>query len=293
MAFDVKGTLTDLGFSEAEVAELEPKFAGERAKKLEGMVLRQADYSRQMNELGKAKKDLADANERLNAEIADWGSTAALTKKQLEERQTALEAAQQEKLRLTQVVTRLSSDAGLNPDDVLKGITTAPPPEKPKAPEVDLSGVVPKDQFTQFARSALHLPAELDALRDEHQELFGKRLDTRTIIAEIEARASTRNNQKSLNPRDIWEEMHGVSAKRTEVAEATRQADLKAAEERGYERARTEQALPGQAPPGRHSPAFRAPDGKPRESVLHRPQPGQRLQGAVAALANGTYRQKT
>ena len=71
MAFDAKAFLLEAGLSEAEAAELAPKFDGERSKKLEGMVLRQSDYSRSMNDLKKAQGDLSAANDRLTQEIAD------------------------------------------------------------------------------------------------------------------------------------------------------------------------------------------------------------------------------
>lgn len=298
MAFDTKKWLVeDLGFSEAEAAELVPRFDGERAKKLEGGFLRQADYSREMNklkaEVNKQQAELQAANERLNAELADWAAVQAGRQQEVAGQREALHQAQQEQLRLTQLVTTVAEQAGLDPQKVLQGAKVTPPKEEPKTPPIDLNGYVKQDQLAPVIGSLITLPAELQAIADEHFELYGKRLDTRELVKELTTRAGTKGNTKSLDVRTIWEETHGVPQKREEVSKARYDEALKAAEARGYERARTEEALPGQPPPGRSaSPVLRGAEGKARESVLQRPQPGTTVRNAVAALRSGKYRVK-
>lgn len=297
MAFETKKWLVEeLGFTEAEAAELEPKFSGERAKKVEGGYLRQSDYSRQMNslkaEVKKQQDELTSANERLNAEMADWAQVAASGRQQTAQQREALEKAQQDVLRLTQVVTRVATEAGLDPAKVLEVAAVTPPKEEPKPQSPDLTGFVRTDQLAGVLGSMLDLPAELDAIREEHRELYGKSLDTRDVMREVKARLSTKGNTKATDPRQVWEELHNIPTKREEVRQAKYDADIRAAEERGAERVRTEASIPGSAPPGVRAPIFRTPTGEGRVSVLQRPQPGQTVQNAVTALRSGKYRPK-
>ena len=132
MALDTKKWLVEeMGFSEAEAAELAPKFTEERAKKLEGGFLRQADYSREMNklkaEVKKQQDDLSAANERLNQELADWATEQASGRTQTAKQRADLDKAQQDVLRLTQVVTRVATEAGMDPAKVLEGAAVVVP----------------------------------------------------------------------------------------------------------------------------------------------------------------------
>jgi len=294
MAFDVKKWLIeDLGFSEAEATELVAKFDGERATKLEKGYLRQSDYSRHMNDLQKAQTDLKAANDRLNAEMAEWASLTATEKEQATKLRGDLEKSQQDVLKLTQVVTRVATEAGLNADELLKGATVVPTREEPKTPPVDLTGYVKEDQLRGLATMSLRLPAILAKIDREHHALTGEYVDQQAIIAELETRAATRGNQKSLDPVAIWEELHEIPAKRDAKAKREYDAAIKAAETRGREAALTEASIPGQAPPpGRHAPVFQTVSGQSRESALKRPQPGTGLHSAVAAMRTGKYRQQ-
>jgi len=257
--------------------------------------MRQSDYDAAMNtgkaELAKAQTDLETANQRVLAEMAEWAEIKRKDGVVTQKMRDDLDAAQARVLALQQRVTRIATDAGLDPAKALEGIDqTPPPPPKPAAP--DLTGVVKTEEFNQqfgtLANMALTLPAELDALRDEHQELFGKRLDTRTVIKELQTRANTRGNQKTLDPRAIWEELNGVAARREAVTaenQAKRDAQMR---EEGRVAALSEATVPGSVTsPGRHSVVF---GEKARESALKRPQPGQTTNAAAAAFRTGKYR---
>lgn len=278
-AFDTKKWLMDdLGFSEEEAKDLLPKFET-RAEKVQSGYLRQSDYDRRMNE---GKAELAAANDKLNAEMAEWASLTASEKQSATQLRVDLEASQQEVLRLKQSVTRIASEAGLDPTKVLG---TEPPPKKDEPPKgPDLSGYAKRDDVMGLATMSLTLPAELMAIAEEHRELTGERLDTREIVREIQSRAGTRGNQKSLDPRAIWEELKGIPAKREEVSTQKFNDAIAAAEARGREAALTEASIPGQQPPGRHAVVFGG-----QKSKLERPQPGSRLSGAIAAMRSGKY----
>lgn len=291
MAFDTKKFLMDdMGFSEAEAAEMLPKFTEERAAKLEKGYLRQSDFSRQSDALKKEREKLAAAEERMALEIAEWGRVEAGSRSEREAVQARADKAEQDVLRLRQSVQRLATQAGVDPAKALEGLEGEPPVKKTEEPPAIDARYVPREQFGAFANAALDVPAELQMLGEEHRELFGKPLDTRQLVAELKTRANTRGNTKSLDLRTIWEEQHGVPAKREELSKAKYDADIKAAEARGREAALTEASLPGQPPPGRSaSPVLRTPDGQARTSVLQRPQPNQTVNRAVSALRSRKY----
>ena len=288
MALDAKKWLVEeLGFSEAEAAELAPKFNEERAKKLEGGYLRQSDYSKKMNEVGKAQKDYEAANERLNGEMAEWASLTASEKANATKLRSDLEKAQQDVLKYQQVVTRVATEAGLDPAKVMEGVTVVVPPKKEDPPQVDLSGYLKAEAADSLANLALSWPVEYAELSEEHKALTGQKLNGKLILDEIQKRARTKGNTKSLNPRQVWEELNDAPTLRAKAEETRINGLIAEAEKRGAEAARSEAAIPGQTPPGKHAPVF----GKP--SVLNRPQPGARLTGALAALREGKYRGKT
>lgn len=293
--FELKAFFKELGLSDEEQAAVTVVLdKPERLTLLEKNQLRQADYSKQMNDLSKAQGQLKTANDNLNAEMAAWATEQAaghvVTKKMRDD----YEAAQLKVTQLTNRVTRIATDAGMDPTKALDGIDQTPAvvvPPTPTAP--DLTGYVRADQFNGLATMALTLPAELAAIANEHFDLTGERLDTRTIIAEIQARAGTRGNQKTLDPRQIWEEQHAVPTKREAKATAAIDARLAEAERKGFERARSESALPVPPSHGERSPVLRSLDGQPRESVLKRPHPESAVNAARAAFADGRYRSTT
>lgn len=292
MAFDtLKWLKEDLAVADDVAADLAAKLAPV-ADKIEKGFLRQADYSREMNGLRKAQTDLAAANDRLTNEMAEWATVQASGDKVTKKMRDDLDAAQ---LRVTQLqsrVTRIATDAGLDPTKALEGIdTVVTPPARTDQPPVDLSDYAKRDDLAGIVNMALSLPAELQAIADEHFDLTGKRLDTRAIVQEIRTRSTTARNQKSLDPRTIWEETHKVGELRETRDRAAHDKEISAAEARGREAAISEMSIPGQAPAGRHAPAFRTgADGHAPTSALKRPQPGSGTNSALSALRSGKYR---
>src|SRR5881394_2793562 len=273
MAFDTHGWLKDLGFTETEILDLEPKFHP-RAQDLEKHQLRQSDYSRFVNEY-KAK------NDQLTPEMADWASVQATTAAEQQQKQAALDSLEQEKLRLTQAVTRLAEQAGVDPKTVLTGDPVPPKKEDPKPSAFDPAPVYGAiGGVTEFL---LGLMGSMPAMADEHYRLTGERLDTRKIVEEVKARAA---KKEAVDPVQIWEGLYDIPTKREAARVKAHDDEIKAAEQRGREAARSEAAIPGAQSPGIHAPIFHG-----HESALKRPQPGGNTAKFAQALASGKYRQ--
>jgi hypothetical protein len=294
----VEEYLADLGFKAEEITALSPQFQS-RVDKINEGYMRQSDYDRAMNEtkaeLTQSQNDLAAAQERLNAEMAEWATLTAAEKANATRQRADFEKAQQDVLRLQQVVERVATDAGLDPKKVLADTTITTP--APKAPSLD--GFVKAEDLDRlvneriggFASGMLNLTPELMQIAREHEQLFGTPLDSREIVRELQSRAGTKGNQKSLDPRDIWNDLHKVTDKREATAKAKYDSDLAAAEERGRAAARSEMMIPGStAAPGHRSVIFAGEKG--RTSVLNRPQPGETVGKAAAAFRTGTYRKE-
>lgn len=273
MAFDTKKWLEELGFSADEITALAPQFET-RADKLEKGQLRLADYSREMNGL-KARSD------GLTQEIADWTELQTTSVAEAAQRREALEKLEQDKLTLSQAVTRLAEQAGVKVEDVLKGITLDPP--KPAAVPVAFDPEPLRNMVGSVANYMLDFATELPLIMAEHKALTGEDLDPRKLRAEITARAT---RKEPTDPRLVWETLYGIPEKRTAKDVETRAAEITAAEARGREAARSEAAIPGAQPTGTHAPIFTGG----RKSALQRPQPGRNTAGFASSLAKGTYR---
>lgn len=292
MALDIKTWLLEEGYDDATATELAPKMAANAAAvaKIEASIMRQSDYSREKDKLTAAQTALEAANTRLNTEMAEWATVQAEGGQMTAKMQRDIEAAQAKVASLTARVTNIATQAGMDPAKALEGLEVVPQqqPQQPSATTFDEAKLRAElgQQYAGLTELSVTLPAALFNIATEHQQLFGKSLDAEAISREVLTRARTRGNQKSVNPREVWEELHNVSAKREEVSKAKYDADLKAAEERGFARGRSEE-LPGQPMPGQsHSPLF----GGERKSALQRPQPGGSVARASAAFRAGTYR---
>lgn len=292
---DVKEFLEkELGIAGDDLALVATKLTP-YAEKLDGAVLRQADYSKNMNELKTAQAALDQANERLNRDIADWGQLTAAEKKTAEGLRKQIEDSQAEVTRAHNALRKVAVDAGLDVNAVFEELkvkpTSAPAPAPaPAAP--DMTGYAKTSDMHAASMLALTIPAELMQLAQEHQALTGQPLDTRKIATELIARANTKGNQKSLEPRQVWEELEGIPAKREAASRAKYDADIAAAEQRGRNAALTESALPtGGTPAGHSSPVFTQIGGKDANKAQRPPGARTGVSSAVEALATGKYRE--
>ena len=288
MAFDTKQWLTDLGFTEAEIGELAPKFET-RADSLEKNQLRQADFSRAQDALKKQQEEVATLKAQEEQYINEWATLTATEKATGQRLRVEKEQAEARALALTQRLTRMAEEAGLDPKKALEGIDH-PPPKKEDPPPIDTSQFVRGDQLGTISSYLFGLIAELPMLAQEHFDLTGERLDTRALRAKIEEQSKQKG--ANLDPRALWESTYNIPEKRATKAKQEREAELAAAEKRGYDKARTEQALPVPPSTGMNSPLLRTVDGQPRESILKRPQPEQGVRKAAEAIASGKYREQ-
>lgn len=290
MEFDVKQYLmTDMGFDEATATEMAAKFKPEQ---VERVTARTAKLTAEEKRIAETQRQLAEANDKLNREMAEWATLSAEDKRQAEDLRAQLEESQRAAFALQQKLTRVATDAGIDPKTVLEG-TTVVEPKKPEPPAVDLSKYVARDQIAPVVQFQMELAAAIPHIVEQHRELFGKPLDPRSIVKEIQARAQKGEN---VDPVAVWEEMHKVADRRAALAEETRTKELAAAEARGYEKARTESALPTVQQPGRHAPVFMRPGDNgavARTSVLNRPRPQSTALSAAQAFRSGKYRSAT
>lgn len=290
MAFDTKQWLTDLKFTPEEVTALLPQFEA-KAPDLEKGQLRLADYTRFAGENNTLKTSLDAKDAQLTQEMAEW---AAIKNKDSEEATTLksqLEETRTEAFQLRERLTNLAVEQGLDPEKVVPKKGGDPAPKKdPVAPTtVDLDPL--RQQMGGITDYLLTLNAELPSIAQEHFDLTGERLDTRAFVAGIKDDLK-KSKTDNLDPRSRWERQFEIPAKREAKSQKDRETDLKAAEDRGYERARSEAAIPGQSAPGRHAPVFTkiSADGQGAKSKVLRPQPNANTRSFAQSLASGKYR---
>ena len=286
MAFDVEKWLTDeMGFTAEEAKSLAPSFTS-RSDKLEKGYLRQSDYSRQMNDLKKLEQQLADNNEKLNADMAEFATLTAGEQEQATALRRRIEQAEEKAFKLTQRIEAVAAEPGRDVKELLGEIEPAPKPKKEEPAAFDPKPL--QQQIGGVANYLLDLNAVIDDIADEHQRLTGQRFNRREFIAGIKADIAA-GKTDNIDPVRRWEQKFDIPTKRTEAANKAVEDRIAAA--RAEERAAvlSEQALPGEPRPGEHAPVFRVGG----ESKVHRPQPGSRLTGAISALATGKYRTKT
>jgi hypothetical protein len=201
-------------------------------------------------------------------------------------------AAHGEVTRLKTIITSKATELGLDPKTIIgeePPAAVVPPVNPNNDPDPRYLG---REQFGQAADLLLTIPAELQQIATEHFELTGKHLDVRPLVAEFKARAGAKRPDpaKPLDIRQIWESTHNIPAVRSEQAAAAHTAEMAAAEERGYARARTEATVPGASPAGHHSPVLR---NRPSEGPkLQRPSTAGKqdtISKAASALATHKY----
>lgn len=215
MADEWKKLLDDANLSPEERKNVEASIGGvdKLIDTLNKGVMRQADYSRQTQDLKKERETLQSnwdtANEEYKAMLADNESTKAELEKAKKDRD---EAAQKLK------------DAE----------------EKAKGATVDTSKFLTAEQFEErqrtFAAGQTAYFGRTMKIMREHKALFGSDLDPEEFIQEAIAAKKT--------PDVYWEEKYNVKAKRKEISDADEKKKLDEAEKRGYEKRLTEEANP-------------------------------------------------
>lgn len=291
MALDTKAWMKSVGFSDEAIARLAPELETV-ADGIDKSVLMRSDYSREMNKLTAAKTELATANDRLVAEMAEWAETNSADTSARQELQDAIEASEQKILKLTQKATRLAEQAGLDPKDALGDLGDVTPPVKKETPVTAFDPTPLQLQVGRVAEYMVTLAGELPAIADEHFRLTGERFDTRAFTAAIKADIQGgKATPESLDPVKRWEAQFDIPAKRTAAGQKAIDEQIAAARAEGRTAGLSEAALPGAGRPraDTHAAAFRT-TSTTVGSKLQRPQPSARLAGAVAAINEGRYR---
>jgi hypothetical protein len=309
MALDMKAWLQEMGVSAHKIDDVISSFGGDVVTNIEKFGLRQSDYSQKMDgftakekSLTDAQAKLDDANERLNAEMVDWAETQRGGGEITEKMRADYAKAQGEVARLTAVITTKATELGLDPKAIIGEVV----PSKVEPPPTNLDGYAKIDDLNirtgNIGRYLMGLNTQINKIQHEHQQLTGEWLDPETITAEIEARASDKLNRNSdgtfkkpIDARAIWEEKYQIPEKRATKSKTEHDTEIRNAEARGEERARSQAAIPGQSATGRHSPVLTRAGEADHQSKLPRPSQAatfDRVSKAASALATHKYRQQ-
>ena len=286
---DIEKWLTDdMGFSADEIKDkgLDTLFKS-RADKLDKGYLRLPEFNRKMDEVATMRADVAANNDKLTADMAEWAEMTASEKAKNGDLLKQIEAGNTKAYALEQKLIRVATEAGIDPKTVLEGEPTKKPEEKPVA----FDPTPLRDQIGGVANYMLDLQADLPWIIDEHKRLTGETLDSRAFVSGIKADIAANKKDAIFDPIKRWEAQFKIPEKRTERDISERKAEGDRRFEEGRRTALSEAALPtGSVRPGEHAPVFRT-SNVAGGSVLKRPQPSERLAGAVSALATGKYRQ--
>ena len=237
------GSLSDDDRKALEVVLDKPQ----AAEFVKGSVLRQADYSRRMSEVDKAKAEFAEKEAnvlKLQQDLVNWQGTYGpkyqKTVKELEEANTKL-FQQQQRLKT------LADTYGIDPTElgIAEGAPPVAAPPKPEPQKDQPRYLTPDDGVTY-----LKVQARLMRLAGEHQKLFGEPLDTEKLL-EDSLEENRRGSNKKMD--EVWRERYKVDEK----LEAIRQKDIEDRITRAREEERTKVLSEHKLPPT--VPAFENP----------------------------------
>jgi hypothetical protein len=282
------GKITDEQIKALEIAAGTP----EVDQFIKDSALRQADYSRHMDEVRKAQRAVEDATKELQnkeAAVTKYQADLGTWKAGAEEKfNAAVRAAEGSSTKLAAAINRLKAIAvanGLDEADVLKDLDV--PSNPPVPPSVDTSKFLTADQLTERVREATRTAAFVDAtihdIAVEHQKLFGVPLPSaKDLVAEAIKAGKTLDQ--------YWSEKFKVPEKQAEVREAEINERIKKAVDEATARLTSERVLAGQhnnAAPV--SPVFKEDLSKPLPVDY---KPGGGISAALAAHAAGKYQNK-
>jgi hypothetical protein len=299
MAFDTKAFIEDLKknqgkLTDEQVKQIEAALGIEAVgKHLEGFGLRQAEFSRKMNELAEQKKQADAAVKAKEDAVIEDVKKLSNWKAEVETLYgTAQDALEKERLRSFQLgerITRLATQYGEDPKTWLGG---EPPPEPKKKegepPALDKRYLTQEEweKHRNEPRSSLIAAVELQELAEEHRELFGKRLKPAELLK------AAAENKRTL--REQWETQFEVPKKRSELEEKAikERIEARVAEERT--KILSEHKLPVQREADQGSPilAMRE-DLKLAGKDLTTQKSESAVDAAVLAYNTGKYRSPT
>lgn len=279
------------GITDEAYTSLKSTFEGNNKadEYLKGSVLRQSDYSRQMADIQKAKKEVEDSTNALKqreadvtkfqGELSQWKAGAETNyRKALDEHEKAERKA-------TAAVARLRSLAmanGMDEAEVLKDIDVLPAKkEEPvKTSDIDTSKFLTREDLAKGIGESALVDAAIYDIASEYQELTGKSLRGAALLVQEAIKAG-----KTLQT--YADEKFGLPKLREEKA-AKDKADYEKSI-RDDERAKvlSEGLIPGNIAPGRGDL-----QGSPvlRKEGIPEPGKGNGIEAATAAFQAGKYR---
>ena len=190
-------------------------------------------------DLAKKTKDLDDQFALLESVRGADSQTLETAQKRTEQAMTAVTMAQER-------IRRLATQAGVDPEDWLKDLASAPTALSP-TPNGNTKAPVESPMFDSTkllqqsglqAWNAFRSSVEMQDIISEHQTLFGKPLSNALAMVDKLQDRVKRTGNGNLTLRDIWHEEYKVPEKRLELQEA----DIKKRETDAYERGKREAA---------------------------------------------------
>ena len=321
MALDFPKWLKDeMGMTDEEVAlhqgTLGAIFTPERQAKLETGYANAAQLA-SLTAAHQAKvtadqERLTQAQQQLDDQILAWGQQENLTKAQREKLEQDYARAAANVAALTATLRTTAMAAGVADVDAIVnaalqaapgGAGTPAPVVNPPAgapntmpPTFDPKQFIPAEMLPRMMNVMVAAPAVYAQIGREYHALTGEFVDETKLATELQRRMGDPRNQKSLELKDIYEEMYDVPAKRAAAEQKRIDGLIAAARAEGHQAGLSEAALPGSGqmhnsmPVGHHSPVLAAAAG--RTPAMQRPGFGaERNAGAVAAFQSGKYRQ--
>jgi hypothetical protein len=186
-------------------------------------------------DLQKRATDVENEMAMLESVRSADSATLDTAHKRVETAMTAVTTAQER-------IRRLATQAGVDPEEWLKDLSTTPsPPPESKKPVVDspmLDSTKLLQQSGLQAWNAFRSSVEMQDIINEHATLFGKPLNNALALVDKLQDRVKRTGNGNLTLRDIWHDEYKVPEKRQELQEA----QVKKREDDAYERGKREAA---------------------------------------------------
>ncbi len=184
--------------------------------------MNRSDYSKRQNDLQTEFQAKTQELTDYQRELANW---RGMTEKEVSTIKAEAEQLRAERQRLIGV----AQSYGLTESDLGDPVApftqhpslaaTKPNPSAPQADQIDPAKYLSRDEFVQKETLYSLLPAEIADIMAEHRELFGKEARLRPIVEKA------MKEQRSV--REVYEEEYKVADRRSELATAEREAEIK------------------------------------------------------------------
>ena len=250
--FDLKQWLNEIkaegGLPDDQVQQLETILGTDKAKTvLKRSVSNHKDWTRKTMEAAEIRK-AAEADkaaiEQERQQLAQWRDGV---QSQLDDAYKQYQDSNISAATLRAKVQTIATRYGIDPKELLEGEGELPagvqPTKGTPVAAIDTSKFLTAEhldkRFTDLKTMDALVQAELIDLTTEHQELFGKPLKgARELVTE-----ALKSNR---SVRDLWQEKHGVQAKRDEIREAQIRKDEREKADTEWRGKMSEQTVEGQ-----------------------------------------------